>query len=71
MFNIESERVCGFCGLSKKKFEECEDRIAELEEQLRRCQEAVNQLMRLMSKEEISKRPRSGVGGEEGKVNNV
>jgi len=51
MFNSEDERVCAFCGLSKQRFEDCEERIAELEEQLRRCQEAVNQLMRLMSKE--------------------
>jgi hypothetical protein len=65
MFNSEDERVCAFCGLSIEKFEECEDRIAELEEHLRRCQEAVNQLMRLKSKEEIPKRSRSGVRGKE------
>jgi hypothetical protein len=51
MFNNEDERVCAFCGLSKQLFEDLKDQIAELEEQLRRCQEAVNQLMRLQSKE--------------------
>ena len=51
MFNSEEERVCGFCGLSKQLFEDLKDQIAELEEHLRRCQEAVAQLMTLKSKE--------------------
>lgn len=58
MFNNESERVCGFCGLSKQLFEDLRDQIAELEEHLRRYQDSVNQLMRLRCGEEITRRPR-------------
>jgi len=51
MFNSENESVCAFCGLSKRKFEECEDRIAELEEQQRRYQSVLNQVLEEKSKE--------------------
>ena len=52
MFNSEDERVCAFCGLSKQKFEECEDRIAELEEQRRRYHSVLNQVLEEKSKKE-------------------
>jgi len=51
MFNSEDERVCAFCGLSKQRFEDHEDRIAELEEQLRRYQNVLNQVLEEKKKE--------------------
>jgi len=52
MFNSEDERVCAFCGLSKQRFEDCEDRIAELEEQLSRYQNVLDEVLQSKSKEE-------------------
>ena len=45
MFSDESERVCGFCGLSIEKFEDLKDQIAELEDQRRRYHSVLNQVL--------------------------
>ena len=52
MDSNESERVCGFCGLSKQQFEELKDRVAVLEEQLRGYQSVLEQVIESKNKEE-------------------
>ena len=51
MFSNESERVCGFCGLSKQLFEDLENQIAELEEQRQRYHSVLNQVLEEKKKE--------------------
>ena len=52
MHRTESERVCGFCGLSKQQFEELKDRVVELEEQLRGYQSVLDQVLQSKNKKE-------------------
>ena len=52
MHSSESERVCGFCDLSKQQFEELKDRVAELEEQLRGYQRVLDQVLQSKNKKE-------------------